>query len=99
MGGGTEQITPETLRTLAEQLEEVRSTLDEAGESFEQAEIGGTAFSVYGLDMAAAYPSAHDFAVRDAKSKAAHIETIQERLRSTAQTWERAESSSTVTQR
>jgi len=91
-----EQITTEALRTLAENLEEVRSVLEEAGTQFEEAEIGGAAFSHYGLDMAIAYPSARDFAKRDAESKAAHIETIQERLRSTAKAWDEAEHDSTV---
>ena len=93
---GSEQITSDALRTLATNLEEVRTSLDEAGESIEQAEVGGGAFSIYGLDMAAAYPSAHAFGVRDAKSKSAHIETIQDRLRSTAKTWDDAESANTL---
>ena len=94
--GDLEKITTDALRTLATNLEEVRSALEEAGKEIEEAEIGGAAFSHYGLDMAIAYPSAHAFAKRDAESKAAHIETIQERLRSTAKVWDEAERDSTV---
>ena len=93
---GSEQITSDALRTLATNLEEVRASLEAAATAIEQAEVGGAAFSHYGLDMAAAYPSAHAFGAQDAKSKAAHIETIQERLRSTAKTWDDAESANTV---
>ena len=91
-----ERITTDALRKLATDLEKVRSALEEAGKQIEEAEIGGAAFSHYGLDMAIAYPSAHAFGVRDAESKAAHIETIQERLRSTAKVWDEAERESTV---
>jgi hypothetical protein len=92
-----EKITTDALRALASKLDEVRTALDEAGESFEHAEIFGTSFSHYGLEMAAAYPGARDFAVRDAVSKARHVETIQERLRSTAATWDEAEGNNVVT--
>ena len=94
--GDSEKITTDALRTLATNLDKVKTALEEAGKKIEEAEIGGAAFSHYGLDMAIAYPSAHDFGVRDAESKAAHIETIQERLRSTAKTWDEAEEASTV---
>lgn len=94
--GGSEQITSEALRTLATNLDSVRSALEEAGKQIEEAEIGGGAFSHFGIDMAIAYPSTHSFGTADAESKAAHIETIQERLRSTAKTWDDAEEASTV---
>lgn len=92
MGGGAgEDVTPERLRDLAKELDEMLTDLKEAGSLIEEAEIGGAAFSHYGLDMAVAYPSAHAFGVRDAESKHAHVETIQERLRSTAHVWAQAE--------
>jgi hypothetical protein len=91
-----ERITTDALRKLATDLEKVKSALEEAGKQIEEAEIGGGAFSHYGLDMAIAYPSAHAFGVRDAESKKAHIETIQERLRSTAKVWDEAEKASTI---
>lgn len=91
-----EKITIEALRKLADELEEVLEALKEAGELIEEAEVGGAAFSHYGLDMAIAYPSAHDFGVRDTESKHKHVESIQERLRSTAKVWEEAEQNSTV---
>ncbi len=94
MGG--EDVTPERLRDLADELDEVLTELKEAGSLLEEAEIGGAAFSHYGLDMAIAYPSAHSFAVRDAESKHAHVETVQDRLRSTADVWDKAEQNSTV---
>jgi hypothetical protein len=93
---GAEQITIEALRSLANDLDDVRSALKEAAAQVEEAEIGGGAFTFYGLDMAAAYPSAHAFARRDAESKEAHVETIQDRLRSTAKVWEDAEHQSTI---
>lgn len=94
--GGAEQITTDALRKLATSLDQVKAALDEAGRNIEEADIGGGAFSHFGLDMAIAYPSAHDFGKRDAESKAAHIETIQERLRSTAKIWDEADRASTV---
>jgi hypothetical protein len=94
--GGSEQITSDALRTLATNLDSVKKALEEAAAQVEEAEIGGAAFSHYGLDMAIAYPSAKAFAKRDAESKAAHIETIQDRLRSTAKVWDDAEEASTV---
>jgi hypothetical protein len=93
---GSETVAADQLRKLADDLDEVRSTLEEAARTLEEAEVGGAAFSFYGLDMAVAYPSAHAFATRDAESKAAHVETVQERLRSTAKTWDDAERASTV---
>lgn len=92
----SETIAADQLRRLADDLDEVRAALDEAGSLLDEAEVGGAAFSFYGLDMAVAYPSAHAFAQRDAESKAAHVETVQERLRSTAKTWDDAEQASTV---
>ncbi len=94
---GEEKITTDALRALANNLDEVRSLLKEAGETVEAGEVGGSSFSKYGLDMAIAYPSAHSFAVRDAARKEHHVETIQERLRSTAATWDAAEAANTVT--
>lgn len=94
--GSEERITTDALRTLADSLDEVTKTLKEAGKSIEEAEVGGGSFSFYGIDMAVAYPSAHGFGARDAESKAAHVETIQERLRSTAKTWDDAEAANTM---
>jgi len=93
---GSEQITTEALRTLAEKLDDVAELLKGAGESIEQAEVGGGSFTKYGIDMAIAYPSAHSFGVRDAERKEKRIDTIQERLRSTAKTWDAAEAANTV---
>jgi hypothetical protein len=92
-----EKITTDALRALASTLDEVRETLESAGHDIELGEIGGSSFSKLGLDMAVLYPSAHSFAVRDAERKAAQIESVQERLRSTAETWDRAEEANTVT--
>jgi Excreted virulence factor EspC, type VII ESX diderm len=94
---GEEKITTAALRALANNLDEVRNLLKEAGETVENGEVGGSSFSKYGLDMAVAYPSAHSFAVRDAARKEHHIETIQDRLRSTADTWDAAEAANTIT--
>lgn len=93
---GSETIAAGELRRLADNLTEVLAALKEAGRLIEEAEVGGAAFSHYGLDMAIAYPSAHDFGVRDAESKHKHVESIQERLRSTAKAWDEAEQASTV---
>ena len=92
-----EKITTDALRALARNLDEVRTMLREAGETIEAGEVGGSSFSKYGVDMAVVYPSAHSFAVRDAARKEHHVETIQERLRSTAATWDAAEAANTVT--
>lgn len=93
---GSEQISSAALRALATNLDGVKSALEAAGTLLEEAEVGGAAFSKYGLDLAVVYPSAQAFAVRDAESKAAHVQTIQERLNSTARVWEEAEQASTI---
>ena len=94
---GEEKITTDALRALANNLDEIRTLLREAGETIEAGEVGGSSFTKYGLDMAVAYPSAHSFAVRDAARKEHQVETIQDRLRSTAETWDAAEAANTVT--
>ena len=93
---GEEKITTDALRALATSLDEVRESLEGAAQDIEAGEIGGSSFSKLGLDMGVLYPSAHSFAVRDADRKAKQIESVQERLKSTAETWDRAEEANTV---
>ncbi len=94
--GDQETVTIEALRKVAENLETVKATLEAAKNSFEQAEVGGAAFSHYGLEMQIAYPITHAFMVRNLEGKVAHVETIMERLKSTASIWEQAEHHSTT---
>jgi hypothetical protein len=93
---GSETVAAAQLRLLASNLDEVVGLLESAGKTLEEAEVGGAAFSHYGLDMAVAYPSAKAWAVRDAQSKKTHVESVQERLNSTADAWDQAEQQNTM---
>lgn len=89
-------VKPDALRTLAAQLDEVKSALDQAHSNVESAELSGGVFSKLGLGMKAVYPTGQRFAAHDAEEQGGQIESIQERLRATADLWDQTEECSTV---
>jgi hypothetical protein len=93
---GSETIAADQLRALADRMDEVTTLLEAAAKTIDDAEVGGAAFSHYGIDMGVAYPSAKAWAARDADSKKTHVESVQDRLRSTALAWDQAEHQSTM---
>ena len=95
--GGSETVHPAELRALAGQLDsQLTPIFEKALQAFEAAEIGGPAFSLYGAELAVTYPGTQHFALRDVQTKAEAVQSIIDRLNSTATAWERADSHSTV---
>jgi len=94
---GSETVDPDALRALATQLDsQLTPIFLETLESFEAAEISGPAFSLYGAELALTYPGTQHFAMRDLQTKAQAVQSIIDRLNSTAETWRTAEQHNTV---
>ena len=94
---GSETVVPEELDSLANRLGSTLGPLFEKAQAqLEATEVNGPAFSQYGVELTAEYPTAHEFGLRDLQTKSQNVASIIDRLGSTAKTWSEAESKSTV---
>ena len=100
MSDGMEQIVPTSVHAFAEQLDSTLAPLfQEAQEKFGEAtELNGPAFSMDGVELSATYPGVAHLALRDLQTKTEAVQSIIERLHSTAGIWEFTEQASTTKQ-
>lgn len=98
--GGSEQVVPTSVHAFAEQLDASLAPLfQQAQEKFGEAtELNGPAFSQDGVELQATYPGIAHFALRDLQTKTEAVQSLIERLHTTAGIWQFAEQASTTKQ-